>query len=133
VKRLLKKAVRPFWRLTGPLRRPIARRLDARIQVMISLALRQEVLPAIQVSLDASTHAMARLEASIGAANHSAQTLATDMDLMLSSVIREIARLQVQVDAIEDMLAHNLAPGRSSLSLVERDEDTGPVERSRVG
>jgi hypothetical protein len=133
VKRLLKKAVRPLWRLTAPIRRPIARRLDARVQQMISLALRQEVLPSIQASLDASAHAMGRLEASIGAANHSALTLATDMDLMLGSVIREIARLQVQVDAIDDTLAHILVPGRSSLSIVEQDEDSAHVERARVG
>jgi hypothetical protein len=68
-----------------------------------------------------------------GAANHSALTLAADMDLMLGSVIREIARLQVQVDAIDDTIAHILVPGRSSLSIVEQDEDSAPVERARVG
>jgi hypothetical protein len=55
------------------------------------------------------------------------------MDLMLGSVIREIARLQAQVDAIDDTITHILAPGRSGLSLVEQDEDVAPIERARVG
>jgi hypothetical protein len=133
VKRLIKRALRPFWRMTGPIRRPLSLRLNQKLHAMVAQAVRQEVLPPIQASLEASAHAMARLEASIGVANHAAQTLATDIDLMLGSLIREIARLQMQMDGLADSVDGLALPTRSSLSLVERDEDSEPIERAMVG
>jgi hypothetical protein len=64
--------------------------------------------------------------------------MACDMDLMLGSVIREVARLQAQVDAIDEVVARALVPGRS-LSLVDGDEEGEPfarpasLERAKVG
>lgn len=137
MKRLIKRAMKPFWRLTGPIRRPIMRKIDAKIHYMVATSIRTEVLPTIEASLAASARVLERMEGSIGSANHTAQTMACDMDLMLGSVIREVARLQSQVDAIDEAVGRAVSPGRSGLSLLDADDD-GPfaragVERARVG
>ena len=136
MKRLIKRAFRPFWNLTGPIRRPIARKLDSRLNHMIAVAIRAQLLPTIQASLDSSARSLERLESSLGAANHSAHLMACDLDLMLGSVVREVARLQGQVDAIQDLVENAVATGRSGLALVERGGDgdwSTAVERSKVG
>lgn len=138
MKRLIKRALKPIWRLTAPVRRPILRKLDARLHAMIAASIRAEILPAVESSLGASSRSMERLEASINAANHTARTMACDMDLMLGSVIRELARLQAQLDGIEEALGRGDDHGRAGLTLVEADDD-GPFarradsERSKVG
>jgi hypothetical protein len=136
--RLFKSAVRPFWRMTAPLRRPILQKIDARIHYMVAASIRTEVLPTIEASLASSARVLDRLEGSIGAANHTAHTMACDMDLMLGSVIREVARLQAQVDALDEAFGRAVSPGRAGLSLLESDDDGGPyarpaIERAKVG
>jgi hypothetical protein len=137
MKRLIKRALKPFWRLTGPIRRPIVRKIDAKIHAMIATSIRTEILPTVESSLGATARVLERLEGSIGSANHTAQSMACDMDLMLGSVIREVSRLQAQVDAIDEAVGRALSPGRSGLSLLD-DDGAGPyarpaVERARVG
>jgi hypothetical protein len=135
MKRLIKRALKPFWRMTAPIRRPVMRKMDAKIHAMVAGSIRAEVLPTIEASLAASARVLERLEASVAAANHTAQTMACDMDLMLGSVIREVARLQAQVDAIDEFVAHAVSPGHS-LSLVDGDDEPygrTAVERARVG
>jgi hypothetical protein len=136
MKRLIKSILRPFWRMTHPIRRPVFRRLDARINHMIAVAIRAQLL----APLDASTSTLERLAASVEAANHSARLLACDMDLMLASVVREIARLQNQVEILQDAVDRQAPPqGRAGLSLVDSDDDGEPiarhagVERAKVG
>ena len=125
--------------MTHPLRRPVFRRLDARINHMIAVAIQAQLLPAIAGPLEASTRTLGQLEASVGAANHSARMLACDMDLMLASVVREIARLQNQVEVLQAIIARQTPQARAGLALVETDDDAGPVarhagvERSKVG
>jgi hypothetical protein len=131
MKRLIKRALKPIWRATAPIRRPIIRKIDAKIAASI----RAEVLPTIEASLASSARVLDRLEASVGAANHTAQTMACDMDLMLGSVIREVARLQAQVDAIDEVVARAVSPGRS-LSIIDGHDEPfarPTVERARVG
>jgi hypothetical protein len=121
--------------MTHPIRRPVFRRLDARINHMIAVAIRAQLL----APLDASTSTLERLAASVETANHSARLLACDMDLMLASVVREIARLQNQVEILQDAIARQAPQGRAGLSLVETDDDGGHVarhggvERAKVG
>jgi hypothetical protein len=62
--------------------------------------------------------------------------MSCDMDLMLGSVIREVARLQAQVDALDEAFGRVVSPGRSGLSLLDADEDepyVRPAERVKVG
>lgn len=133
---LIKRAVRPFLRATAPLHRPISRKFDSKLNHMIAAAVRAQILPPIQASLDASARTLDRLEASLAGANRSADAMASDIDLMLGSVVREVARLQAQVGAIEALLS---TPSRPGLSLVEPGDDGEPggwaVEpgRAKVG
>jgi hypothetical protein len=135
MKRLIKRILKPIWRMTAPIRRPVMRKMDGKIHSMVACSIRAEVLPTIEASLAASARVLERLEASVGVANHTAQTMACDMDLMLGSVIREVARLQAQVDAIDEFVARAVSPGHS-LSLIDGDDEPYPrtaVERARVG
>jgi hypothetical protein len=76
----------------------------------------------VQASLDGTASTLARLETSIENANRSAGLLVTDIDLMLSSVVREMARLQMQVDAMQELLEDAVGLRRSGLSLHETDD-----------
>ncbi len=135
MKRLIKRAVMPVWRLTAPLRRPLARRLDARLDFMISRSLETNMLPPLRHSI----HVIERLEHSVNAATHTASALASDVDMMLGSVVREIARIQIRLDLLQEEVSRPSAMTRSSLSLLETGDDgepiarSAPVERSRVG
>ena len=139
MKRLVKRAVMPIWRLTAPLRRPLMRRLDSRLNRMISASIEANLMPTIQHSLASTTHAIERLERSLDSSSHSAQAMAGDVDLMLGSVVREIARIQIRLDALQDVLCRTPATLRTSLTLVEGDDENdvplrpASVERSRVG
>ncbi len=137
MKGLIKRALKPFWRMTGPIRRPLVRKIDAKLHHMVAASIRTEILPTVEASLKSSARVLERLEASVASANHTAHTMACDMDLMLGSVIREVARLQAQVDAIDEAFGHAVSPGRSGLSLVDHDDDAPygrpAVERAKVG
>jgi len=139
MKRFIKGVIRLIWKMTAPFRRPIARKVESRMNHMITDAIRTQLLPTIHSSLASSTRSLDRLEASLGAANHPAHLLACDMDLLLGSIVREVARLQLQVEAIQDLIEHAVAPGHKGLSLVEPEDEGEPVgwpsgvERSKVG
>ena len=138
VKRLIIRAVRPFWKMSAVIRRPIARRLDSRLNHMIAVAIRSQLLPTIQESLDSSSRTLERVERSVGAASRSAEVMAADIDLMLESVVREVSRLQVQVESLQDLVEHAVLPARNGLLLVEGSEDESVAwpaerERSKVG
>ena len=133
MKRLIKRAIRPFWKMTESIRRPLARQFDSRMNHMIAVAIQARMMPTIQAALDSSARSLERLESSLDGANQSAQVLACDMDLMLGSVVREVARLQSQVDAMQDLVEHAVSRGRSGLSLLEQGDDEPAVERARVG
>jgi hypothetical protein len=122
MKRMIKQGLKPFWKLTSPIRTPISNRLDARMQARIDQAVRTHMLPMVQASLDGTASTLARLETSIENANRSAGLLVTDIDLMLSSVVREMARLQMQVDAMQELLEDAVGLRRSGLSLHETDD-----------
>ncbi len=40
MKRLIKRALKPFWRMTAPIRRPVMRKLDAKIHAMVADSIR---------------------------------------------------------------------------------------------
>ena len=74
MKRLLKKMVRPFWRMSAPVRRPLIRKFDHHMmQLLRPLTPPPPAAPA-------------------------------DLDLTLNSVVRELARLQVQVEILQQQI-----------------------------
>lgn len=104
MKRLLKSILKGAWGKTAVVRRPIVRRLDAHVERVLDRSVRTPVIEAVQ----ASTHAT--------------QVLAFDMNLVLNSVVRELARLQLQVEALQQ-LAEESAADRSHLSVVAPGDD----------
>ena len=81
---LIHNVLRTLWQLTGPLRRPFVRRLH---QQMTAAA-----LEAMQ-----SCPAWSQPGGQLG-------NLSTDLDLLLDSVVRELVRLQMQVEALHEMM-----------------------------
>jgi hypothetical protein len=87
--RILKRLLSPLWRLTLPQRRFLAERLHAHVE-----------------------------DAGVTAVSHQARVLAAqpddgDLTLVLDSVVRELVRLQMQVDVLQQLLEerHGRAPG----------------------
>jgi hypothetical protein len=79
MKRLLKTMARPVWRMSAPARRPLVRKFDHHMmQLLNSLA-----PPASPPALPAAP---------------------ADLDLVLSSVVRELGRLQMQVEALQQQI-----------------------------
>jgi hypothetical protein len=112
MKRRLKSILKALWRLGAPIHRPLVRRLDARQERLIAGALRGwlEPLPG----------GLARLEAAINHARCTSDAFAAEANLTLDSVVRELTRLQMRVEALEEMIERRDAPDR--LSIVDGDE-----------
>src|SRR5262245_42806844 len=78
MKRLLRKMVRPFWRMSAPVRRPLIRKFDHHMtQLLRPLASQSPILP---------------------------PAVPANLDLALNSVVRELARLQVQVEILQQQI-----------------------------
>jgi hypothetical protein len=75
MKRLFKKLARPLWRLSAPIRRPLIRKFD---------------------------HHMMQLFRSLSPPPPPAAP--ADLDLVLNSVVRELARLHVQVEVLQQQI-----------------------------
>ena len=95
MKRWLKLPARAFWRLTGPLRRPFYRRLEALIR-------RNAVQPAPHV--------------------HVACHVTEETNLLMNHMVRELVRLQTQVERLRESV-EDLAPTASGLAVVGDDDD----------
>jgi|SRR5579885_1917529 hypothetical protein len=78
MKRLFKRMARPLWRMTGPVRRPLLRKFDDHMmQLLRPLAPLQPMMP---------------------------PAAPADLHLVLNSVVRELARLQMQVEALQQQI-----------------------------
>jgi hypothetical protein len=108
--RLLKTVCRPVWRATAPVRRPILARLDAQR--------RQSVAAVVTPSQDDLRAVCARIEESLLHARARAEQQAGETNLLLDSLVREIARLQQRVDDLHEPLARPETD--ASLRLLER-------------
>jgi hypothetical protein len=77
MKRVLKTLVRPLWRISAPARRPIIRKFDQHMmQLLQPLARPVEHRPGAPA----------------------------DLELVLNSVVRELCRLQVQVEVLQQQI-----------------------------
>lgn len=87
MKRLLKKLARTLWLISAPVRRPVIRRFDHHMmQLLSSVSMRGDA-----------------------AANHDEALSRIDLalrsnDLALSSVVRELARLQIRVEILQQQI-----------------------------
>ena len=100
MKRKLKAMARKLWGATGPIRRPIARRMDARLGVIVEEAIERRTTS----RLVAAAEALERIERHVHVARVTAENQAADTNLLLDSLVREVARLQLQVDELREAL-----------------------------
>jgi hypothetical protein len=99
MRRLLKTPLRLLWRLTAVLRRPLVRKLDRKL---IRLC-REELAPALAVQsleLRAENDRLYETLRHIQAQLQGQQHVLGEMSLALDSLIRELVRLQMQVEAL---------------------------------
>jgi hypothetical protein len=93
MKRLLKKLAKSLWRISAPIRRPAIRKFDHHmIELFSSFSLRD------------------RDPANLERARH--EVAPANLDLALSSVVRELARLQIQVEVLQQQIDDLQSSGR---------------------
>ncbi len=138
MKRLVQTVVRAAWRAMSPIRVPLTRRFHdelvragvAALAQAEAVAVHERVLPPLYWGF----------EAQIAATHQSARALSADTSLVLNSVVRELARLQMQVEILQQIVQEN-GRAHAGLSIVgeagqgreaftPRDR---PEERMRVG
>lgn len=107
MKRFLKAILSACWRWTAPVRGPLVRRFDAHLAAAVAPAIRVEPPPRVD------------------------ESLLREVDLALNSLIREVVRLQMQLEALRP--ADEQVEGEpGSLKLLAGDA-AGPADRARVG
>lgn len=124
LKALARKAVRPFWRLTGPIRRPLGRRFDERLSRLIELSIRSH-WNHVHVSLDPPDLGcleglMREMSASLGMARQITEHHAEEANLLMDGLVREVARLQLQMESLAELVEE--LRGGSAMILVSGEE-----------
>jgi hypothetical protein len=109
MKRLLKRVLKAVWRKTAILRGPITRKLDQHINGLMTQSIQAQLPPALS-----------RIE-------HAVNVMAFDTNLVLNSVVREVARLQMQVEVLQQLI-QDCAPAQGGLSLVGQPDIDGTGE-----
>lgn len=102
MKRFLKTVARSGWRLTGPIRRPIGRKVDAKLSRVVATTVDSVVREHIQTQLHPRLDA---LEQNVWHGRGEVNAHATETNLTLDSLVREIGRLQMQVEVLQQMLS----------------------------
>jgi hypothetical protein len=126
MKRALKSAAKACWRLTGPARRPLGRKLDAAIVRCVSDVVHRHT--------EAIRHELKNTEHGLNLARHEVHVQGVEANLTLDSLVREIGRLQMQIEVLHQMLVEREAEDEG-LSIVAGD-GRGPLNdnaRARVG
>jgi hypothetical protein len=108
MKSLIKRSLRAAWRALAPLRRPIARRVEARLAAFLEATVRpmvvEEIERRVRPSLDATRSVVRE---NFGRTDDVVQFLrrsAQEDTLLLDSLVRELTRLQLQVEALRQIV-----------------------------
>lgn len=118
--------LKPFWRLSGPVRRPLAHKFDGRIHKIVDQSL-AVALATPNVRLEAICSALGRIEESVNIGRHTVEHQNSDANLLLDGMIREVARLQMQIEALRE--AVDDASSHGTLGVVA-DDETGAERRA---
>lgn len=137
MKRIIRGLMLPFWWATGPLRRALMSRYDARVVRLVSWTIEVRLVPPILEAIRASDDRLERIEALIERADRSASTMAEEVNLVLSGLSREIFRLRAQIATLRG----DDREAVGGLTLLSDSGEDGPIdrpetalsERSRVG
>lgn len=124
IETLLKAPARLFWRLARPVRRALMQRLNAHLAHVVA-----EGLAGPSARLDAVTAALGRIEESVNVGRHVAEHQSADANLLLDGLVREVARLQMQIEALREAIDEAQGHG---LALVGRQEAEEP-DQSEAG
>jgi hypothetical protein len=140
MQRIFALPLKMFWRITGPVRRPLLKRFDARVSRLVSDTVNARMMPTLVEALAASGDRLERIERSIASADRTATNLAEEVDLVLNGLSREIFRLQTQLDLIQRRLEEDSRSSVNGFSIINESGDPAPMhrpsasaERSRVG
>jgi hypothetical protein len=140
MKRIIALVIHALWRMTAPVRRPLAVRFDARVSRLVSDTVNARMMPPLIEALDQSGHRLARIETILDRTDRAATHVAEEVDVVLNGLSREIFRLQAQVELLQRTLRDDMRFAANNLSIVnEAGEEsplrrpTAPAERSRVG
>jgi hypothetical protein len=130
LKALAKAAARPFWRLTGPVRRPLARKFDEHVARVVEAALQTHSRD-VHVTVDPPDLGrietmMGELAAALGMARQISEHHAEEANLLMDGLVREVARLQLQLEGLAELVDD--LRSESSLVVVGGEE-----EQLRVG
>jgi hypothetical protein len=115
MKRLIKNMIRPIWRMSGPVRRPIIRKFDHHMMRLLHLLPRPREIPAdLDLVLNGVARELARpceVPAGLDLALNSvvreltlSRDVAAGLDLALNSVVRELGRLQMRVEDLQQQV-----------------------------
>src|ERR1700730_10494443 len=111
MKRLIKRMLKAMWQKTAFLRRPITRRVEHRFNVMLQRVIETNLAGTLE-----------RFE-------NKNNCLVYDVNLALNSVVRELARLQREVETLQQMLEESTTH-RSGLSIVGEPHERQPGLRA---
>jgi len=125
MKGLFKRFLKAIWRATAPLRRPVMRKIDNHVDRLFSRALDANVLP---VALDVRKQLEQLLPATLDVRRHLENTIIEhtyETNLALNSLVREMIRLQMQVEVLQQSI-DDTAMQAKGLSIVGEREDNQP-------
>lgn len=125
LKRLARAVARPLWRLSAPIRRPLARRFDERLTRIVENSIRTH-WNHVHVSLDppdlGSVETLVlEMTASLSMARQIAEHHAEESTLLMDGLVREVARLQLQLESLSELVEE--LRGGSSLMLVGNEDE----------
>ena len=113
MKRLLKQMARRLWRMSAPVRRPLIRKFDHHMMQLRILFLGVDVPSDVELALSnfvtstpGSKYSRQYQSGSEQCLTRSGQAPGSpaDLDLALNSVVRELGRLQMQVEALQQQI-----------------------------
>lgn len=138
MKRIAKLILKPFWKLAGPVRRPLLARFDDRVARLVAGTVNARIMPELIEPLAIALRRLERIEDSLARADRNALAMAEEVDLVLNGVSREIFRVHAQLEQLRAALADDprMTPGLSLIDGAGAESPVlcGPVgERSRVG
>jgi hypothetical protein len=138
MKATLKRVLRAVWRRLAVFRRPILRKYDDHLRALlvplieasvrspISSAIEERVCaPLLEVSRGAA-HNLERIEVCCDVSTHAAH----ETDLVLNSLVREVVRLQMQVEFLQQLVSSPDPKWSGDFRLGDRVGPPDPLDRS---
>ena len=118
MKSFVKRSARSLWRALGPLHRPILRKIDGRftrlveetVRPIVVSELERRIHPALDATMTAVCEHIRKNEAAVDYLRRTAQ----ENTLLLDSLVRELVRVQMRLEALDQRMAETSTDGGSS-------------------